>query len=489
MKRQILLQCFLWLFCQYEARATISNDVPPILPNAGWVDRIEAYGCSARTFRAFQPQSHGDLLEALMVYADADCAGPEWLLSEREILGRSYLQSEARAFALIANDRPLSLLGLAAQVDPFQSIREGRRAFSGSSIYGELNLNTQLVQGQEWGVVVSATPGFVMAYENSSSMSGDFYFQEGYLKAGYRRTELVFGRVPERFGEAKNGNLILSGAHRPINMLKLAVRPHWIKPVSFFGPVAFQTWVGNDGSEVGRKEARLWAVQLGMRPFTFFEWGFLNLMQFGGIGSPGLDFGDYFSMLGGSQDPLLKEKRHQSYATHMAFWGPKQTVKIYNQLFFGSLGRLEEWFSRDVSWLIGIWFPKLGKGDARLEMVNTQNSAYSDSRWTQGWSNSESPLGHPLGNSAQGIYLDFSLPQLENWRPQIGFSFESRNRDKLLGLENEIRWSSSLTAIKRFQIMELNLQIKAQRIENRNYLKHEPELEAGAFAFLRYSFL
>jgi hypothetical protein len=122
-------------------------------------------------------------------------------------------------------------------------------------------------------------------------------------------------------------------------------------------------------------------------------------------------------------------------------------------------------------------------------MVNTQNSAYSDSRWTQGWSNSESPLGHPLGNSAQGIYLDFSLPQLENWRPQIGFSFESRNRDKLLGLENEIRWSSSLTAIKRFQIMELNLQIKAQRIENRNYLKHEPELEAGAFAFLRYSFL
>ncbi|MFM8268579.1 MAG: capsule assembly Wzi family protein [Pseudomonadota bacterium] len=489
MMKQILLHCFLFVFFQEVVQASISNDVPPLLPNAGWVDRIEAYGCSARTFRAFQPQSHADLLEALMLFADAQCEGPEWLLAEREILGRSYLQSEARAFALIAKDKPLSLLGIAAQVDPFQSLREGRGIFGGPSVYGELNFNSQLIQGREWGIAVSATPGFVLAHENSSHLLGKFYFQEGAIKAGYRRTELVFGRIPERFGEAKNGNLIFSGAHRPINMLKFAVRPHWIKPLSFLGPVAFQTWIGSDGSEESYKNARLWAIQLGMRPFTFFEWGFLNLMQFGGVGAPALDFADYFAMLGGSQDAQLRQKRHQSYATHVAFWGPKQNFKLYNQLFVGSLGRLNEWFSRDISWLIGLWFPKLGAGDARLEVVSTRAGAYSDSRWTQGWAHAGSPLGHPLGNSALGIYLDFSLPLISNWRSQWGVSYESRNRDKLKGLETETRWSSSVSAIKRFEMIELDLQVKAQRIENRDYLIHEPEVEAGAFAFLRYSFL
>lgn len=481
------MRCFL-LLLSHSLFAAISNDVPPLLPNAGWVDRIEAYGCSARTFRAFQPQSHGDLLEALMVYANAECAGPEWLLSEREILGRSYLQSEARVFALLAEDRSLSLLGMAAEVDPFQSIREGRRAYGGASLYGEFNLNAELVHGTEWGVAVAATPGFVMAHENSSHLIGKMYFQEGYAKAGYRRAELVFGRIPERFGEAKNGNLILSGAHRPIDMLKLALRPHWIKPLSFLGPTTFQTWIGSDGSETGKTHARLWAMQLGMRPLTFFEWGFLNLMHFGGDGSPGLEFSDYLSMLGASQDPALQLKRHQNFATHLALWGPKQTFKFYNQFFFGSLGRASDWLSKDLSWLFGIWFPKLGEGDARLEVVQTQDGAYSDSRWTQGWSNENSPLGHPLGNSAQGIYLDFSLPVIENWRPQLGISYEIRNRGRLFGLEKETRWSSSVSAIKRFQMTELNVQIKAQRIENRGYFPHAPEWEAGLFAFLRYSF-
>lgn len=489
MTKQILLQCFLWCFFQQVAEAAITNDVPPILPNAGWVDRIEAYGCSAKTFRAFQPQSHGDLLEALMIFSDSQCEGPEWLLTEREILGRSYLQSETRIFALLAADRPLNLLGMSAHVDPFQSMREGRGIFAGPSLYGEINFNSEMIRGREWGMVVSATPGFVLAHENSSWLRGKSYLQEGYIKAGFRRTELVFGRIAERFGEAKNGNLILSGAHRPLDMLKLSIRPHWIKPVSFLGPVAFQTWVGNDESEVGYKNARLWAVQIGMRPFTFFEWGFLNLMHLGGTGAPSLEFSDYFSLLGGSQDSQVKLKRHQSYATHLAFWGPKHNFKIYNQFFFGSLGRLEEWFSRDISWLIGLWFPKLGAGDARLEIVSTRATAYSDSRWTQGWSHSDTPLGHPLGNSALGVYLDFSLPLIENWRPQLGFSYESRNRDKLGGLESETRLSSSLSAIKRFELIELNLQLKSQRIDNLDYLVRAPAWETGLFAFLRYSFL
>ena len=486
-----VLRCFLLLSTmEFSAEATISNYVPPLLPNAEWVERIEAYGCSARTFRAFQPQSHADLLEALMVYADADCQGPEWLLDEREILGRSYLQSEARAFALLSSNSPLVLLGQSAQIDPLFSMREGRRLFSGPQIYGELNLNSQMVTGGEWGLALSVTPGFALAHQNRSDMVGKFYFQDGYIKGGYRRTELVVGRVSERFGEAENGNLILSGAHQPLDMIKFAVRPHWIRPLSFLGPITFQTWLASDNSAIGRKEAQLWGFQLGMRPLTFFEWGFLNLMQFGGHGSPSLDFGDYLAMLAGSQNEELKLKRHQSYALHLGFWGPRQQVKVYHQLLFNSLGRLENWFSEDISWLVGIWLPKLGEGDLRLEWVRTQPSAYSDGRWTQGWSVGGTPLGHPIGNDGQALYLDWGLFTVKKWRPELGLSYEIRNQSgRLNGLKSETRWGIALSGSKRFQAIELDLQVKAQRIVQRNYLASPAEWEAGAFTFLRYSFL
>lgn len=488
--RLALYGCLSFFFLRLPpCLGTISNDVPPLLRNTEWVDRIEVYGCSARTFRAFQPQSHADLLEALMVYADADCAGPQWLLEERQILGRSYLQSEARVFALLANDVPLRLIGQTASVDPFQSLREGRSAFSGSSLYGELNLNSQGVKGGEWGWAFSVTPGLVFAHENANKIIGKMYLQEGYFKAGYRRTEIVLGRIPERFGDSKHGNLILSAASKPIDLIKLVVRPHWIRPLSFLGPATFQTWIGSDENTSGKKDSRLWGLQFGMRPLTFLEFGFLNLMQFGGTGAPSLNFSDYFNLLIGSQSPEIKQKRHQSYGTHLALWGPSQEFKIYNQLFFGTLGRVEDWFSEDVSWLVGIWFPKWEKWDLRFEWAHTQSSAYSDSQWTQGWTNAGSPLGHPLGNSGQGFYLDLGLPPLSKWRPELEFSYEQRNRDQLEGLETETRLGMAAGATRRWLATELNVQLKVQRVENLNYSVNEPEWAGGAYGFLRYSFL
>lgn len=473
----------------WQSWAVISNYVPPLLPNTDWVDRIEAYGCSVRTFRAFQPQSHADLLEALMPFAESECAGPQWLLEEREILGRSFLQSEARVFGLFARDLSLSLLGQEAMIDPLFPLREGRRAFGGSNIYAELNLNSQMFSGKDWGIAISATPGFVLAHENSSQITSQLYFQDGYIKAGTGRTEIVFGRVSQRFGEAKHGNLILTGATRPIDLFKFAVRPHWVKPLSFLGPIALETWFAQDGSELVRKNARLWAFQFGMRPFTFFEVGFLNLMQFGGLGSQSLDFVDYLKMLGASNSEDLRSKRHQNFATHLAIWDPKQNVKLYNQFFFGNLGRLTDWFSQDISWLVGLWFPKFGLGEIRLEWVNTQNSAYSHSIWTQGWSYDGTPLGHPIGNAGQGLYLDVSLPTVQKWRPEVDLSFEKRNDERLLNLESETRLGLALRAIKRIEEIEWDLQLKLQRIENREYRSHVPEWEGGMFSYLRYSFL
>lgn len=473
MVRNKILHCFLFWFLSQNALGAISNYVPPLLPNADFVDRIEAYSCSAKTFRAFQPQSHGDLLEALMVYSEANCSGPDWLLEEREILGRSYLQSEARVFALVSSEKPLDLLGQEASVDPFQSLREGRRAYGGSQIYSEMNLNSQMVSHGDWGLALSVTPGFLLAHQNTSSLFNQFYLQDGYVKAGYRRTELVFGRVYERFGEAKYGNLILSGAHKPVDMVKFAVRPHWIKPLSFLGPVTFQTWIGSDKSELGRRGSQLFATQIGLRPFTFFELGFLNLMHRGGEGS----------------EALSSSQGHQSTASHLALWGPGQGFKLYNQLFFGKLGRLENWLIQDMSYLVGLWFPKVGAGDIRFEWVNIRDNAYSDIHYSQGWTYSGSSLGHPVGNSGQAFYLDFSLPVIEKWRPEVGVSLEERNRSKLSGLLKETRVSFSLGAVKRFRATELDLQLKAQRIENRNYLPTSPEWEGGFFGFLRYSFL
>ncbi|NDD04808.1 MAG: hypothetical protein EB078_07870, partial [Proteobacteria bacterium] len=415
-------------------------------------------------------------------------AGPEWLLQERQILGRSYLQSEARAFALLAKDAPLNLLGMSATVDPFQSLREGRRAFAGSSLYGELNLNSQMVTGGDWGVSLSVTPGLVFAHENSSRIVGKIYLQEGYGKIGYRRTELVVGRIAQRFGDAKHGNLILSSAAKPLDMIKLSVRPHWIKPIDFLGPTAFQTWIGVDSSVTGKKNAKLWGIQWGARPFTFVEFAVMNLMHFGGEGAPSLDVSDYLKMLVGSQSSDLQTKRQQHWGTLLGVWGPGQTFKLYNHLFWETLGRAENWFSQDISWLFGIWFPKFGEGDLRFEWVRTQNDAYSNAIWSQGLTNAGSPLGHPLGNSGQGFYLDLSLSPIEQWRPELELAFEQRNRDHFEGAETESRLGLTLGTTRRWINTELNAQLKVQRIENRFYSAGEPVFEVGAYSFLRYSF-
>lgn len=484
-----ILHCILISLFSIQTQAKISNDVPPILPNVNWVDRIESYGCSFFTFRAFQPQSHGDLLEALSPFAEMDCAGPDWLLTERQILGRPQLQSEARVFSLLGQYPPLRLLGQEAVIDPIQSLREGRTVTRGPQIYTELNINSQLVTRGEWGLALSATPGWLLTYEDLERVLGKVYLQEGYIKAGYRRTEIVFGRLSERFGEAKYGNLLLSGAQKPLNVLKLSVRPHWIAPFSFMGPMTFQTWIGSDQSQNGRRNASLWALQWGARPFTFLEFGFLNLMQFGGEGSPSLEFSDYFKMLIASTDPELENRRHQSFATHLGIWGPQQKIKLYQQFLFGKLRKPSQWFSEDVSWLVGLWFPKIGAGDLRFEWVNTRNKAYSHPLFTQGWSHDQTPLGHPIGNGGQAVYADISLPLIEKWRPQLGLSFEERNRDQLFDLSHETRWGFSLSAIKRIQALEWDLEIKGQQVENKDYVEGESHWEAGGFVSLRYSFL
>lgn len=215
----------------------------------------------------------------------------------------------------------------------------------------------------------------------------------------------------------------------------------------------------------------------------------MNLMHFGGEGAPSLDLSDYFKMLIASGDSDLDIRRHQSFTTHLGIWGPQQKVKLYQQFLFGKLGRLSDWFNEDISWLVGLWFPKIGAGDLRLEWVNTRNTAYSNQHFTQGWTHDQSPLGHPLGNGGQGLYADFSLPLIENWRPHIGLSFEERNRDQLFNLLNETRLGISLGVIKRVRAIEWNLEAKAQHIRNADYQDKPPLWEAGGFLSMRYSFL
>lgn len=489
MTQKYILHCAFIFFFATQVIAKISNDVPPILPHVNWVDRIESHGCAFFTFRAFQPQSHGDLLEALTPFAEMDCLGPDWLLLERQLLGRPQLQSEVRVFSLLGQYESLSLLGQSARIDPLQSLREGRPVTQGPQIYTELNLNSQLVSRSEWGLAMSITPGWLLTYEDLERVLGKVYLQEGYIKGGYRRTEIIFGRLSERFGEAKYGNLLLSGAQKPLNVLKFSVRPHWIEPLSFMGPMTFQTWVGTDQSKTGRKDATLWALQWGARPFTFLEFGILNLMQFGGAGSSSLDFSDYLKMLIASSDPDLEDRRHQSFATHLGVWGPQQKVKLYQQFLFGKLRRPSQWFSEDVSWLVGLWFPKIGAGDLRFEWVNTRNTAYSHPIYTQGWSHDQTPLGHPIGNGGQAIYADVSLPLIENWRPQVGISFEERNRDQLFNVSNETRWGGALSAIRRVRAFEWDLELKGQHVRNKNYESNEERWEVGGFVSFRYSFL
>lgn len=465
----------------------VSASVPVSSPAYSMIERLESWGCALSTFRGVQPQSYADLVAAITLPEGAECAAPEWLMRERELFLQPKLPSDGKLSLLVGNDS-LPLQGIQAQVHPVYPLQEGRTAFDGVNLYGELTASAEA--GKNFGIAVLATPGFLFALDDYRHLDARFYLAEGYVKLGYKRAEILFGRQELSFGDATHGSLALSKAAKPLDLVKFTVRPHVLPSLlSYLGPTTLETWFAGMGDAGGIKNSKMWGIQFGMRPFTFLEFALLQMYQIGGDGIPGLHTSDFLKMLFYSNDPSLSGKRRESMATHLGIWGPSRTFKLYQQFFANRLGPFGDSLSNDLGVLVGLWLPRLGQGELRIEYVHTPPGLYSSPLYRQGWSNENTPIGCPLGSDAEGLYLDFGLPPLSEFRPTVSFSYESRNRNPARGTMTEWRYGIGGQIQKRWDKLDWLLGIEEQYSTNDRYIAGIQRNALSVISTLRYSFL
>ena len=486
---RILILSLLGLFVSFSVQARTSTNVPAYFPNYDYLDRLEAFGCAYPTFRQFFPQTQYDLRSALAPDAeDQPCQAPSWLLKERQLLNRYPLQNDVRAEMVWLHNDLTPLLGTESAVTPLFDLRQNRTTFNGPNLYSEIHANAETQFG-ELGLGLSATPGWVGALDDYHALDGRFYLEEGYVKVGYHWTEVLLGRIGLRFGSTAHGSLLLSAAASPLDLVKFAVRPHllgWI--FDYLGPVAFETWVTQPVASQFVNGDRFWALQLGMRPFRWFELAFIEIFQFGGQGMPGLGFSDFLKMIpyGGGSD--LTGKRERTFATHLSFWFPQHLARLYTQFSFGELRSL----GGDLSYLLGLWFPRVGAADLRVEYIHTAPNAYQSATWQQGLTYQNSPLGSPLGPGGRGLYIDVGIPDWEEWRPTVGFVHEARGVDSSAALAvaplPETRYGGTARLQKRWTAIEADVRLSYQLIQNPLY-QQAPSVNAVAgYTSFRYSF-
>lgn len=487
MKGIILVLAFV---CCSVGLGGISASVSPELSTYETIDFLEAYGCAYSTFRVFRPQSYVDLKSSVDAEGAELCEAPEWLLRERTALLHPFLPFEARVSPLLMQSDLVSLAGTESSVNGLYPLRQGRKTYSGFNLNLELDGNIATSSERDWGIVASVTPGFFGASEDYDGARGMFYLHEWYLKAGYRWVEILLGRLALGFGGALHGSLMLSQNNSPFDLVKLTVRPHILgQPFGLLGPLSLETWVADLGDSRNISDSRMWGVGLGLRPLTWFEIAFLELNQFGGRGVPQPTSNDFLKMLVFSNDPELNQKRDRAFATHLSIWGPSKFVNAYVQIYFRNLTEASRWLSEDMSTLVGILLPKLGKADLRVEYINTVPMAYRSSLYLQGLTNRGSLLGHPLGPDAHGAYLDFGLPDIQGWKPTLGIFYEARAKHPMTGFSTEYRYGGGLGLKVQFKRTFVEASARYATVQNQLYQAGVDNQLFAVLGTLRYSLL
>ncbi len=454
------------------------------------VDLLEAMGCGYATYRLFRPQTYFDLRSAVDV-EEGDpkegqaCRIPRWLRKEKEILRLRGTQLPfARFQTMMLSDEVITLNGLEATVAPSFPFWDRRPVGAGLMSYLDFSMQTE-TGNETWGFSFGITPSLGFTSLASLGSKVRFYVYEGFAKANYGWAELELGKLQLQFGNAVHGNLLLSGATAPMTFLRFGLRPH---KIGFLGPATFQTFLTTETGATTTDGAHLLGFHFGLRPTTWLDIGLLELYQFGGPAAPGLEALDLLKMLIYASDDDMNQRRQKMLALTLGL-RPDASVHLYTQFAFDSLNGFDQ-LGNDVSKLVGLHLARLGPFGLRLEYATTTPGAYQAPNWKSGLVYDGTPVGHPLGPDAEGIYADLYFPDLAEWRTAAGVFREQRGLS-LTGaaLQREERLGFSLSVKKRWVKTELELEGKYSNVES---AKNKPgaDLSVGAGRLLlKYSFL
>lgn len=383
------------------------------------IDLLTSWGCGRPALSSFRPLDHEYLVSRLnRDTEEKECGAPEWLMQKANVLG-ARLPGEAKSLLVFSYQNVIPLLGLDAEVSPQFADREGRSVVDGANLYLELQLHTAIQK--KWTIGLSATPGWLVNFQDYQNLYGKFYLQEGYLKLGYERLGLSWGRMALRFGESVHGNLLFSDATKPVDQVQLFIKPSVSGASDPFSQLTLGAMLGFGKENAFRSSSRFLSVWAGTRLFDLFEISWMEILQFSGSGAPSIETSDLVrSLLGASDDDLIT-RRQKAMAFSFSLWEPGYRAKFYHQVY------IDGYDSSIPSFLVGLWFPHLGPIELRAEYVKTADKAYQNPIWRQGLTYDKSPLGSPLGSDGEGVYLDLGIPDFYQIFPEITLSYESRS--------------------------------------------------------------
>jgi hypothetical protein len=452
-----------------NAFADIATDLSAGSQGYSYVEKLEALGCALPTLRSIGPQSSFDIQAAVEGdIENSSCKAPEWLLDERQVLLQPVPPAEVRLDGFSAVEDRVALVGIPATLWPLFPLRHNRPTVNGINLSSEISLGTRS-QTQGWGYAIAITPGFFLGRDTNTAFLGRFYIQEGYAKVGMGFAELLVGRYARRFGEVKHGSLLYSSAMAPLDTVEAVLRP--VVPSGFFsflGPTSVRAWLASQSENTGIRETLLFGAEWAFRPTRAWEFSLAQLAQFGGatgVPTPG----------------------NLSVAVNSSFWAFKKHLKLYGQFL---AERLLAGPGTPISYSGGLWFPKLGRWDLRLEAARTGAQSYQHPVWTQGLTYRGAPLGHPLGPDSQGLYLDVGLPPIATWwRSELGLVYEARGLSLAGATQSETRYGVQATLGRRFGLSDIHLKAAFHRLQNPQYVSGEEADLLGLGLVYRYTFL
>lgn len=342
------------------------------------------------------------------------------------------LDSEARAI------HSNGLGSVDAVVSPLTAYEEGRRYPDGHQI---------AVETESWLKASSyfsmyLRPRFQLDVTHGGDVSLKPFVQQLYVKFAVPHFELEVGRDSLEWGQGEFGGVLLSNNARPLDLIKISnpspSRLPWV--FKYLGHWRYTFFVANLGPEREFTYSYLTGIKLSLKPVSFFELGFSQILALGGNGAPGpLTVGNIFTEFFGERvgDPKALNLTNRQVGLDFRLFLPfLRNAQVYLDIGLeDSDGESKAYIFADLAnYHAGIYIPRLdydGRMSLRFEYLHASPHFYRHGSFSTGMALNKKLLGDELGPDADGIYATFAYDYSPNLWFSFGTQYELRDGDQL----------------------------------------------------------
>ncbi len=267
-----------------------------------------------------------------------------------------------------------------------------------------------------------------------------YHLAEAYAEFKFVNSVISIGRKPMNWGQSFVGPLLLSDNSTPLDSIQitsLPVRLPWI--LDYLGLVRAEIFYSRMNADRLPQHDQFVGWRLGVKPNMRTEVNVAAHYQFGGKQVRGGAWDEVLLEIFGVRKDYGEGPKSSSNVTNRAaqidfrikFPELKTPLSVYGENHLEDCcGGLYFLFRRQLSYLYGFYLrtdQSVRAQKIRVEYVKTGNKLYFHDVWLSALSNEGSLMGHPIGNDAQGVYVDW-MKSLWAAEGSLRIFWEERNR-------------------------------------------------------------